>query len=327
MENSLYPLKFRPILKDLIWGGTRLRDIYGKNTRSDNCGESWEISAVQGNISVVVNGFLKGNNLQEIIEVYMGELVGDHIYEKFGIEFPLLIKFIDANALLSIQVHPDDDLAKERHNAYGKNEMWYIIDAKENSEIISGFREPVSREVYLRHFSSKTLPDILNFEEVNAGDIFFMPAGRIHAIGAGIMLAEIQQTSDITYRIYDWDRLDKDGKGRELHTELAVDAINYNDPERHRIDYKGERNSRAIVVDTPWFTTGIIDFDEAVEKDFNFIDSFVIYMCVQGSASIDYGNSEPLSLTAGETILVPAGLKNIMLIPDGQTRLLEIFIT
>jgi mannose-6-phosphate isomerase len=322
----LYPLKFKPILKDLIWGGSRLRETLGKASSSDTCGESWEISAVQGNISVVSEGFLKGNNLQEIIEVYMGELVGDHIFEKFGPEFPLLIKFIDANALLSIQVHPDDALARERHQAYGKTEMWYIIDAAKNAELISGFREPITKETYLKHFASKTLPEILNYEQVRAGDVFFMPAGRVHAIGKGILLAEIQQTSDITYRIYDWDRLDKDGKGRELHTELAVDAIHYADPERYRISYDGKSNSRETLVDTPFFTTGIIHLDEPVEKDFNFIDSFVIYMCVKGKAGIDYGNTEPVTITMGETVLVPAALKNIHILPQEDTRLLEIFI-
>lgn len=326
MEKSLYPIKFRPILKDLIWGGTRLRDKFGKKAPTDTCGESWEISGVQGNISVVENGFLKGNNLEEIIEIYMGELVGDHIYEKFGIEFPLLIKFIDARKLLSIQVHPDDELARERHNAYGKTEMWYVIEADEGAELISGFREPVSKEKYLQHFGSKTLPEILNFEKVNEGDVFYMPAGRVHAIGEGILLAEIQQTSDITYRIYDWDRLDKSGKGRELHTELAVDAINYDDIERHKPEYSIELNSRKTLVDTDFFTTGIINFDKEVEKDLNFIDSFVIYMCISGEAEIFDGHSEPVSLKEGETVLVPAGINNITLLPKRESRLLEIFI-
>lgn len=322
----LYPIKFKPILKDVIWGGTRLRNQLGKQCPGDSCGESWEISAVQGNISMVDNGFLQGNNLQEIIEVYMGELVGEHIYDRFGLEFPLLIKFIDANDLLSIQVHPDDQLAMKRHNAYGKTEMWYILDAEEDAELISGFREPVSRETYLKHFNNKTLPEILNYEKVNPGDVFYMPAGRVHTIGKGILLAEIQQTSDITYRIYDWDRVDKSGKGRELHTELAVDAIVYNDPERYRLAYEGELNSRVTVVDCPYFTTGIIDFNQAVEKDFNLIDSFVIYMCVAGRAVIEYGNDEPVALAMGETVLVPASLKTLLLRPEVHTRLLEIYI-
>ncbi|MFC2115253.1 type I phosphomannose isomerase catalytic subunit [Bacteroidota bacterium] len=326
MARTLYPLSFKPILKDVIWGGTRLRDTLGKNCPTESCGESWEISGVQGKISVVSNGFLKGNNLEEIIEIYMGDLLGDHIYEKFGLEFPLLIKYIDANDLLSIQVHPDDELASERHNAYGKTEMWYIIEAEKDAKLISGFRHPINRETYLEHFNNKTLPEILNYEKVSSGDVFFMPAGRVHSIGAGILLAEIQQTSDITYRIYDWDRLDKSGKGRELHTDLAVDAIVYDDPERHRIDYQQESNSRVTVVDSPWFITGIINFDTPVEKDFTLIDSFVIYMCVQGKAGIEYEGPEAVKMEVGETLLIPASLKNIRILPEGPTRLLEIFI-
>jgi mannose-6-phosphate isomerase len=322
----LYPIKFKPILKDVIWGGTRLRNILGKANASDTCGESWEISAIQGKISVVDNGFLKGNNLQEIIEIYMGELLGDHIYEKYGLEFPLLIKFLDANDLLSIQVHPDDELAKERHKAYGKTEMWYIIATEENTKLISGFTKPISKEIYLEHFKNITLPEILNYENVKPGDVFFIPAGRVHAIGSGILLAEIQQTSDITYRIYDWDRLDKEGKGRELHTELAIDAIVYDDPERYRMEYELEKNQRATIVDSPWFTTGIINFDEPVEKDFSLIDSFVIYMCTEGGAEIDYGETETVTINKGETVLVPAALNNISLLPRGATKLLEIYI-
>jgi mannose-6-phosphate isomerase len=326
MANLLYPFKFRPILKDVIWGGTRLRDRLGKACRTDTCGESWEVSGVQGNISVVDNGFLQGNDLQEIIEVYMGELVGDHIFDRFGLEFPLLIKFIDAEQLLSIQVHPDDELARQRHKAYGKTEMWYILEAEEGAELISGFRKVINRDIYLEHFNRKTLHEILNYEKVRTGDVFFMPAGRVHSIGAGILLAEIQETSDITYRIYDWDRLDKSGKGRKLHTDLAVDAIVYDDPQRYRMTYDIENNSRVTVVDSPWFTTGIIDLDQPVEKDFNFIDSFVIYLCVGGKAEIHYGGKTAETIRTGETVLIPASLKIITIRPEGKTRLLEVFV-
>jgi mannose-6-phosphate isomerase len=325
MEISLYPLRFKPIYKEVIWGGEKLREEFGKTDAPPMTGESWEISGVQGNISVVENGYLKGNNLQEITEIYMGELVGDQVYEKFGVEFPILIKYIDANDLLSIQVHPDDELARERHKAYGKTEMWYIIDSEPEAKLISGFAEPISKEIYLENFKNKTLPEILNYEEVSPGDVFFMPAGRVHAIGSGILLAEIQQTSDITYRIYDWDRLDANGKGRELHTELAIDAIEYADPERYRVDYANQLNSSQNLVDSDFFSTGLIHLDQPVEKDFNFIDSFVIYMCVQGSASI-LSQGEKTPITTGETVLIPASLKTIELLPDTETKLLEIFL-
>jgi mannose-6-phosphate isomerase len=324
--NELYPLKFKPILKDKIWGGPRLRDILNKRGASNTCGESWEISGVQDNISLVSNGFLKGNNLQEIIEVYMGDIVGDKVFDKYGIEFPLLIKFIDANDKLSIQVHPDDELAAIRHQAYGKTEMWYIVEAAANAELISGFKKQLDEKTYLHHLQNKTLPDILNFEKVKAGDVFFVPAGRVHAICPGILLAEIQQTSDITYRIYDWDRVDDKGKPRELHTDLALKAIDYKHYDNYRTSYKHENNQTAQIVDCRYFTTNLLNFDRTVEKDFHFIDSFVIYMCLEGSYDLYYDNNESVDIHKGETVLVPAALKNITLIPRIPSRILEIFI-
>ncbi len=323
---QLYPLKFHPILKDKIWGGSRLKNLLNKPTDSDKCGESWEISAVQDNLSVVSNGFLAGNNLQELVEVYMGDLVGDKIYQKFGIEFPLLIKFVDANAVLSIQVHPDDELAKKRHNAFGKTEMWYIVHADENAELIAGFNREMNKETYLKHLQNKTLKDILNFEKVRSSDVFFTPAGRVHAIGPGILLAEIQQTSDITYRIFDWDRVDDNGNQRELHTELALDAIDYKFYGQYRTDYQAPLNITSQLVECQYFNTNLIHFNQPVEKDFNFIDSFVIYMCVEGSVNIQYTDNDQIILETGETILIPAVIKNTYLYPREKSKLLEIFI-
>jgi mannose-6-phosphate isomerase len=323
---TLYPIKFQPILKDKIWGGTRLKNILHKPTNSGKCGESWEISAVQGNISKVKNGLLSGNNLQELVEIYMGDLVGDIIYERFGIEFPLLIKFIDANDVLSVQVHPDDDLAMKRHKAYGKTEMWYIIDAEKDAELISGFNREMDRETYLKHLQNKTLKEILNFEKVKAGDVFFTPSGRVHAVGAGILLAEIQQTSDITYRIYDWDRVDEKGNPRELHTDLALDAIDFKFYGKYRTDYEPEMNQTTGIADCKYFTTGLLYFDKPVEKDYNFIDSFIIYMCLEGEISIVYGPGLSESMVAGETVLIPAAIKNLNLVPLGTARALEVYI-
>src|SRR4030042_6441163 len=320
--NELYPVKFKPILKDKIWGGARLRDILNKQGASDKCGESWEISGVQYNISIVSNGFLKGNNLQEIIEIYLGDIVGDKGFDKYGIEFPLLIKFIDANDKLSIQVHPDDELAAIRHQAYGKTEMWYIVEADVKAELISGFKKQLDEKTYLHHLQNKTLPDILNFEKVSAGDAFFVPAGRVHAIGPGILLAEIQQTSDITYRIYDWDRVDDKGKPRDLHTDLALKAIDYKHYDNYRTQYKHENNQTAQIVDCRYFTTNLLDFDSTVEKAFHLIDSFVIYMCLEGSYDLYYGNNESVDIHKGETVLVPAVIRNITLIPLTPSRLL-----
>mgnify|MGYP006296245383 CR=1 FL=1 len=323
--NVLYPLKFSPIIKDKIWGGERLKNELNKEA-SEKAGESWELSGVQDNLSVVSNGFLAGNNLQELIEIYMGDLVGDDVYKKYGIEFPLLIKFIDANDILSVQVHPDDELSKKRHNAYGKTEMWYIIKAEEGAELISGFNQEMDKETYVKHLEAGTLKEILNFEKVSEGDVFFMPAGRVHAIGAGVLLAEIQQTSDVTYRIYDWDRPGDDGKPRELHTELALDAIDYKYYKDYRTTYDRVKNQASNAVDCPYFTTNVIEFDRSVEKDFNFIDSFVVYMCTEGAAVIKYGDGNEETITAGETVLIPATLKVIEIVPVTPSKLLEVYI-
>jgi mannose-6-phosphate isomerase len=324
--NTLYPIKFHPILKDKIWGGARLRNILHKPTNSEKCGESWEISAVQGNISKVSNGFLTGNNLQELIEIYMGDLVGDRIYERFGIEFPLLIKFIDANDILSVQVHPDDELAMKRHKAYGKTEMWYIIEAEKDAELICGFNREMNRETYLKHLENKTLKEILNFEKVQAGDVFFTPSGRVHAVGAGILLAEIQQTSDITYRIYDWDRVDEKGNPREMHTGLALDAIDFKFYRKYKTDYKPALNRTTDIADCKYFTAGLLYFNEPVEKDYNFVDSFIIYMCLEGKINISYGQGMSEIMTAGESVLIPAAIKNLNLVPEDTARALEVYV-
>ena len=281
---------------------------------------------MEDNISVVANGFLAGNSLQEIIEVYLGDIVGDRIYEKFGIEFPLLVKFIDANDKLSIQVHPGDELAGKLHKAYGKTEMWYVVEAEEGAELINGFNRQLDEKTYLRSLEHKTLPDILNFEKVKAGDVFFIPAGRVHALLPGILLAEIQQTSDITYRIYDWDRVDDKGKPRQLHKDLALQALDYNLYDNYRTICRQELNKTAQLIDCPYFTTNLLDFDRTVEKDFNFIDSFVIYMCMQGAYNMYYNDNEIINIKKGESVLVPAVIKNITLAPVTHSRILEIYI-
>jgi len=325
--NELYPLKFKPIIKEIIWGGEKLKTLLNKDTGIvQKAAESWEISAIQDSISVVSNGYLAGNNLEEIIEIYMGDLVGDKIYEIFGIEFPLLIKYIDAQDNLSIQVHPDDKLARERHNAYGKTEMWYIVQAEKDASLISGFSKKVNKEIYLKHFKEKTLQNILNTEIVKPGDVFYIPAGRVHAIGPGILLAEIQQTSDVTYRIYDWDRKDKNGKGRELHTDLALDAIDYEFYDNYKTTYPKKLNKTENLIKNKYFTTNIIQFDKILEKDYSAIDSFIIYMCTEGSFILDYKH-DTLKVNKGDTLLIPATLKEQVLLPDEKCTLLEVYIS
>ena len=324
--NRLYPLKFIPQYKDKIWGGKKLREFLGKAGASDTVGESWEISGYNDSISVVENGFLAGNDLQELIEVYMGDLVGDKIFDRFGYEFPILIKFIDATEKLSIQVHPNDELALRRYNTHGKTEMWYIIQAEKNSELIVGFNKALDKKTYISHLENKTLDDILNYVKIYAGDVVFLPAGRVHAIGAGVLLAEIQQTSDLTYRIYDFDRLDAAGRPRELHTELAVDAIDYNYYKNIKTEYSCQLNEPSELTKCKYFTVNMLHFNERIERDFLSLDSFVIYMCLDGEFNIDYYENETIKIRKGESVLIPAELKNIYLNPLKEARILEIYI-
>jgi mannose-6-phosphate isomerase len=324
--SELYPLKFEPILKDKIWGGDALKSHYNKKPENlPNIGESWEISAVSDNLSIVSNGFLSGNNIEELVEVYMGDIVGDSLYEKFGNEFPLLIKFLEARQDLSIQVHPDNALAKKRHQAYGKTEMWYILENVNDAKIYTGFKDGVTREVYEEAIRNGKIADILNVEIVEPGDALFTPAGRIHAIGAGIVLVEIQQTSDITYRISDWNRKNSEGKSRELHTELALDAVDFNATGKITIRKEPELNKTGNLVSCEFFNTNIISFNTPIDKDYCFIDSFVIYICIEGEFSILWdGSSE--KVIKGETVLLPALIKEVVLKPVGNACVLEIFI-
>ena len=323
---GLYPLKFNPIFLEKIWGGNRIKTVLGKDYDLPNCGESWELSAVEGNVSVVRNGFLKGNNLTELGEVYMGDLLGDKVYKKFGIEFPLLFKFIDADADLSIQVHPGDELAAKRHNAYGKTEMWYVIHAEKGALINSGLNREITREEYIGFLEKGKLTEILCFEETFPGDVFFIPAGRIHAIGKGILLAEIQQTSDVTYRIYDYERRDKEGKIRELHNELALDAIEFAYHSEYKTKYEAESNKSSEIVSCPYFTTNMLRFNQKLEKDYHQLDSFVVYMNLKGSFSIIFETGTEV-VEQGETVLIPASLENFYLVPlPPEVETLEIYI-
>lgn len=324
--NMLYPLKFIPIILDKMWGGSKLKNILLKPTDSDKAGESWEISGVEGNISIVANGFLEGNELNELIEVYMGDLVGERIFRKFGTQFPLLIKYIDANEALSIQVHPNDELAMKRHNSFGKTEMWYVMQADKEAELIVGFNREIDSQTYLKNLRDKTLTSILNKEKVKEGDVLFLPAGRVHAIGAGILLAEIQQTSDVTYRIYDFDRCDSDGKPRELHTDLALDAIDYTCHSNFKTDYKGQINEPSEIVNCPYFTTNLINLNKPFQHNIENLDCFVIYMCLDGACKIKYHEKDTIGLKKGESVLIPASLEEYEIIPDKEVRLLEVYI-
>lgn len=324
--NKLYPFKFQPLFRDKIWGGNKIKTVLGMDFGElPNCGEAWVLSGVEKNETEVTNGFLDGNQLNELVEIYMDDLVGSKVYEKYGDEFPILVKFIDANEYLSIQVHPDDELAEKRGLGNGKTEMWYIMSADEGSELISGFNKKVNQQVYLDHLKNKKLPEILNFEKVQAGDVFYMPAGRVHALGPGILLAEIQQTSDTTYRIYDWDRVDSQGRSRDLHTEEALEAIDYNVYETYRSEYARLKNETVEVVNQVHFTTNIIHFDKPLKKNYEELDSFVIYVCVEGALKVEYAEGF-VELKMGECMLIPNELKIVRLIPQTESKLLETYL-
>ena len=329
MSTMLYPLKFKPRVKERIWGGHAIVERKGKAlSRIDKdklYGESWDLSSVKGDISVVANGFLKGNNLEEVIEVYMGELVGEANFERYGLEFPLLVKYLDCNDKLSVQVHPNDELAEERHNSFGKTEAWYIADCKPGAAIYLGFKDlNITREEYISAVAESRLEPLLNRVEVKKGDVFFIPAGTVHALGAGIEVVEVQQTSDVTYRIYDWDRVDASGKGRELHTALAVDAIDFEaDADLLHKQYNLQRGGEAKVIDSPYFTMVMQDVASKRVIDRSMLDSFIIYICLSGSVRLTANGAEE-SLAMGELVLIPAEVDEICF--EGDAQLMEVFV-
>lgn len=322
----MYPFLFKTIFKDKIWGGEKIKTILGKDfSPLPNCGETWEISGVKGDISVVKEGPLAGKDLVTLIDEYKGKLVGEKVYKKFGSEFPLLIKFIDANDDLSIQVHPGDELARDRHDSFGKTEMWYILQADKGAKLNSGFNREIDETVYLKHLEENTLDEILNFETVEAGDVFFLPAGRVHYIGKGVCLAEIQQTSDITYRIYDFDRTDTKGNKRELHTDQALAAIDYKFYGAYKTPYESKPNESSELVRCPYFRTNLITLDRPTNKDYSDIDSFVIYICTEGEAEINYAEGI-VNIKKGDSLLIPAVFKAISVVPSGYAKILEVYV-
>ena len=318
---EFYPLTFHPILKERIWGGTKLQLHLHKSISSETTGESWEISTVPNAISVVNRGFLEGKNLNELIDLYPEAILGKSVVARFGKQFPLLFKFIDAKEDLSIQLHPNDELAQKRHNSFGKTEMWYVMQADTNSRLVVGFKKSITPEIYLQHLEQKQLLDLLQEYPVQAGDVFFLETGTVHAIGAGVLIAEIQQTSDVTYRIYDWDRVDAEGNSRELHTDLALDAITYK-PTNSKISYESKVNEITPVVSCPYFVTQQL----VLEGNFHWKhskDSFTVFMCVSGSFELLY-KDEKYSYSKGHTVLLPACITEIQFF--GTATLLEISI-
>ena len=319
----LYPLIFEPIIKEKLWGGKNLNKILNKPRMSDHDGESWELSCVPDNVSVLRNGPLAGKTLTELIEQFRGDLVGEAVYEEHGSIFPLLIKFIDAQQDLSIQVHPDDELAKNRHNSLGKTEMWYVIDSEPDASIIVGFSEPLNVSQYLDYVENNKLMSILNRERVQPHDVFFIPAGRVHTIGKGLIIAEIQQTSDVTYRIHDFDRVDTKGSKRELHNDLAIEAIDFTIPDSYKTIY--ERSSSEQVIGTSnYFTTKRRLLNKSTTLNFDH-SSCTVLMCIEGSYDVSYFDELP-TISKGDTVLVPSCIEELRLRPQSNGILLEIKI-
>ncbi|MDR1200641.1 MAG: class I mannose-6-phosphate isomerase [Tannerellaceae bacterium] len=322
----LYPFTFKPILKKIIWGGSEICPFKGITPLQDGIGESWELSHVDNNYSIVANGCLAGKSLDELIHTYGKQLVGGKVMAQFGDRFPLLIKFIDARDNLSIQVHPDDELAEKRHHSFGKTEMWYVIKAAEGAALYSGFSKQIDADEYVKRVENNTIMEVMQRYKVKPGDVFFLPAGRVHAIGAGCFIAEIQQTSNITYRIYDYNRKDANGNTRELHTELAKDAIDYTYHDDYRTHYKACKDTPVPLVDCTYFTTRLLDIDTVISLDLSSLDSFVVYICMAGKASILDNKGNTLTIHQGQTVLIPADTLSVTIQPAPGAKFMETYI-
>jgi mannose-6-phosphate isomerase len=322
MKIPLYPLQFHPIFKERLWGGNKLQSLLHKPITSNQTGESWELSTIEGNVSTIANGAFAGQLITSVLAEFPNEILGTAVYERFGNQFPLLFKYLDAKEDLSVQVHPNDALAKLRHNSFGKTEMWYVVQANADARLIVGFKEELNQATYLAHLENKTLLTSLNEIKVQQGDVFLIETGTVHAIGAGMVVAEIQQTSDITYRLYDFDRVDSDGNLRELHVDLALDAINYNTVSSQK-HYQKNSNQSNPVVDCPYFTTQFIPLEGEIEVQKTGA-TFTVYMCVEGSFELELAGQNYL-YSKGDTVLIPAALTAFQL--SGNASILEIYIS
>ena len=326
MTNVLYPLKFKPIFKDKIWGGRKIKEQLGMDYGPlPNCGEVWLLSGLWDEQSVIDNGDFEGDEINDLVETFMGDLVGEDVFDKYGEQFPLLIKIIDANDWLSVQVHPDDELAEKRELGNGKTEMWYVMQADPGAELVAGFNCEMSRMKYIRVLKDNAIESVLNHEMVEKGDVFYIPAGRVHALGPGIMVAEIQQTSDTTYRIYDWDRIDLAGMRRELHIPQSLDAVDFDPVENYKTPYTTVLNKTVPVIDSPYFTTNILQLQGEMAKDYSELDSFVLLMPVEGKFSLEWENGS-VFVNCGEVVLIPNVIEKVNIKALPTTRLLEIYV-
>ena len=325
MQTVLYPLKFKPIFKDKIWGGRKIKEQLGLDFGSlPNCGEVWLLSGLWDEQSEVANGDFKGDEINDLVETFMGDLVGESVFDKYGEQFPMLLKIIDANDWLSVQVHPDDELAEKRGIGNGKTEMWYVMHADKDAELVMGFNREMTRMDYVKVMKNNTLREVLNYEKVEAGDVFFIPAGRVHALGPDIMVAEIQQTSDTTYRIYDWDRINEAGMSRELHIPQSVEAIDFAIPDQYKIEVQDVMNKTVPVVDCQYFVTNLLQLQGEMEKDYSNLDSFVILLCTEGNFSLVWENGA-VFVKQGECVLIPNIIKKVSIRAERYCKLLEVY--
>ena len=324
----MYPLKFEPFLRTMVWGGEKIAPYKHIKTDIRLIGESWEISGVSEHLTSVAAGPLEGRTITELVAEYKDRLVGKKVYAEYGDQFPLLVKFIDAERDLSIQVHPNDEIALRNHGAgfKGKTEMWYVIDADPGACLYCGLKESVTKEQFAAQVAAGTVTDILCKYEVKAGDVFFLPAGRIHSICSGCFVAEIQQTSDLTYRIFDYNRLGLDGKPRQLHVAQAIEAIDYKVLPTYQTAYEHKLDEEVTLVHCPFFTTTLFDLTRPFDKDLRTLDSFVIVMCLSGKGRIidreEDGRKYEVSIAQGETLLIPASSEGVELLPEGEMKLL-----
>ncbi len=325
MELSLYPMKFAPVFKEKIWGGQKIQQKFSIACDGiEKCGEMWVLSAVKNDETEVLDGYFQGNTPNEMSEVFMDDFLGEDMYNKYKEEFPILLKIIDANDYLSVQVHPNDEIAEKKHGLrFGKSEMWYVLDADEGAQIVAGFNRPMDKEKLLKHIEAGTLKDTLNFETMKRGDMIYLPAGMVHAMGPGLLIAEIQQTSDVTYRLYDWDRLDDNGNSRELHIEDAAGAIDYEMKPQVIRGFSPKSNNTTPMIQTPYFSTSFVNLQTIVEKNLEIMDKFVIYFCISGSFALHHEQGKE-NVKAGECVLVPAITDKIFLIPEPGAEIIEI---
>lgn len=325
---KLYPFLFEPNLHTVVWGGQQLRPYKGLKATEEPIGESWEVSAVPSSVSVISNGAYRGRDLVSVIAEHPNAILGRSVTEKYNGQLPLLVKFIDAKRDLSIQVHPNDEMAQREHGKMGKSEMWYVIKAEPGSFLYAGFKEKISPEEYTRRVADGSITEVLARHEVKSGDVFYIPSGRVHAICGGIMLAEVQQSSDVTYRIYDYNRPGMDGKPRELHTKLAAQALDYHVEKEYRTVYPNQADRAVQIIDSPFFDVRVTEMTGTFHRNLEKYDSFVISTCIEGDCKIHVRSTgDEVLLREGHSCLIPAAIADYDVIPmHEKTRMLDVFI-